>query len=125
MSDEKYIYGKNVNTGTNYGHIGDKFEGIKPRELSLQDFNNLEREIQQFKASNSHLINNNSYITIGVPGDNESHFFANQIYNALTQNGYAVQMAAFQRYGYTIGNYEVSNAPDGTVMICIFAASNI
>lgn len=124
MSDDKFIYGKNINTGENYGHIGDKYEGIKQRVFTVEDFESLRSQINEFKSKYSDKINDD-HITIGNPGDKESTVYSQQIYNALTQNGFNVEIMTLQTFGYVDKDFSVSNAPDDTVLVEVFQAPNV
>lgn len=124
MSDEKYIYGKNVNTGTNYGNIGDQYHGIKQRIFTESDFIQLEGEINTFKKKYSERIKH-SHITVGFPADNESHVYGNQICNALIQNGYNIIPMGLKTDGFVDKNFSVSNAPDDSILVEIFHSPNV
>lgn len=124
MNEDNFIFGKNINTGTNYGHIGDKYEGIKQRVFTEQDYNNLVGQIEDYKLKNSEKINS-SHITIGSPGDKESTLYVSQIYNALTHYGYSVQVATLQTFGYIDKNFSVSSAPDNTILVEVYTAPNV
>ncbi|HSH24258.1 MAG TPA: hypothetical protein VLA13_01780 [Massilibacterium sp.] len=124
MSDDKFIYGKNINTGENYGHIGDRYEGIKQRIFTEEDFESLRSQIDDFKSKYSEKINDD-HITIGNPGDKESTIYSQQIYNALTQNGFDVEIMTLQTFGYIDKDFSVSNAPDDTVLVEVFQAPNV
>ncbi|MEX0828018.1 MAG: hypothetical protein WD005_03600, partial [Haliea sp.] len=39
------VSGKNINTGQNYGEIGDKYTGLKQREVTQEDVQFLSQEI--------------------------------------------------------------------------------
>jgi len=124
MSDEKFIYGKNINTGLNFGHIGDKYEGIKQRIFTEEDFKNLQGLIVDFRNKFSDKIRD-THITIGNPGDKESSIYCQQIYNALIQNGYKVEIMNLATFGYTGKNFSVSNAPDDTILVEVFNSPNV
>tara|TARA_R110002020_G_scaffold76004_3_gene193070 strand:+ start:356 stop:730 length:375 start_codon:yes stop_codon:yes gene_type:complete len=124
MTDGKFIYGKNINTGENYGHIGDKYEGIKQRIFTKEDLTKLVNEINEFSQKYSDKINTN-HLTIGNPGDKESNIYCQQIFNALTQNGYKVEVMGLMTNGFVDKNISVSNAPDDTILIEVFQAPNV
>lgn len=124
MSEEKFFFGKNINTGNNYGHIGDKYEGTKQRIFTEEDYSKLINQIEDFNKKNASKINH-SHITIGNPGDKESTIYSNQIYDALTHFGHKVEMSSLQTFGYVDKNFSVSNAPDGTILIEVFQAPNV
>lgn len=125
MSNENSISGKNINTGTNYGHIGDKYEGIKQRQFTNEDYQKLKKEINEFIGKYSDKINN-SHITIGNPGDKESTLYCNQIANALIQDNIKVQFMTLMTFnGDHDKNFSISNAPDNTILIEVLSAPNI
>lgn len=124
MTDGKFIYGKNINTGENYGHIGDKYEGIKQRNFTKEDFTKLINEINEFSKKNSDLINTN-HLTIGNPGDKESNIYCQQILEALTQIGYKVEVVSLMTIGFVDKNFSVSFAPDNSILIDVFQAPNV
>lgn len=124
MSKEKFIYGKNINTGNNYGHIGDQYKGIEQRIFTESDNEQLLKEINEFQERYSDKINE-SHLTIGNPGDKESTIYCQQINNALKKAGYNVQIMGLMTQGFMDKNFSVSNAPDDTVLIEVFQAPNV
>lgn len=124
MSNDQFIFGKNINTGTNHGHIGDKYEGVKQRIFTKNDFEDLKELINNFRSEYSEKINK-AHITIGNPGDKESTIYCQQIANALTQNGEHVQVDILVTHGYVDKHYSVSNAPDDTILIEVFPIPNV
>lgn len=117
---------KNVNTGTNYGNIGDRYEGVKQRHLTETDAKQLIDEIEQYKKQNSEKINP-SHITIGWPGDKESTILAQEVEKVLRINGFnKIEASTLVTYGSGFGKkFEISNAPDNTIMIMIYQADNV
>jgi len=81
------ITGKNVNTGQNYGEIGDKYTGLKQREVTQEDVRYLTQEIEKFSKKYADKINR-SHITLGYPGCKETSNLANQIYPVLQRMGF-------------------------------------
>ncbi len=125
MSDEKNnIFGKNINTGTNYGHIGDKIEGVKPRIFTENDLNALINEIKLFRSENQNLIEND-IISIETTNDAESHNFANQIQNVLTNAGYEVARASYLSSRSLNVDIEITDNPLKSVAVRIQPIPNL
>lgn len=124
MDEQKFIFGKNINTGTNYGHIGDRYEGIKQRVFTHQDLETLLGLINDFQKKFKDRINT-SHITIGNPGDKESTIYCQQIAEALKQRGFVVEMMGLMTMGFNNKDFDVSNAPDDTIMVEVFTAPNV
>lgn len=126
MSNEKNnIFGKNVNTGTNYGHIGDKIEGVQPRIFTENDLENLLQEINIFMSQHGNLVKNDQ-IVVGIPGDAESTNYGNQIGNALLRSGY--KNVIIQGMITTIlkpGNYYFDIDFDGGLLIMVCKIPNL
>lgn len=119
------INGKNVNTGTNYGEIGDKYTGLKQREVTQEDAEYLQREIARFSAENSEKISG-SHITLGYPGCKETTVLANQLVPILQMMGFnKIVPATLQTFGVIGRKFGVSNAPDNSLMIEIYPADNV
>jgi hypothetical protein len=119
------INAKNVNTGTNYGNIGDVYTGIQQRHLTNADKKQLLNELQDFIKKYDDKINK-SHITIGYPGDKESNIFANEVVQFMYEQGYRkIEKCILMTYGSIGKKIGVSNAPDDTVMIEIFQSDNI
>lgn len=123
-NNNQYLFGKNINTGTNYGQIGDNFYGIKQRSINESELEYLISEIEKFKREYSTKINN-SHITIGFPGDKESSILAGQVANCLIERGYKVQPMTLVTYGVVGKKFGVSNAPDDTILVEIYPADNV
>ena len=116
---------KNINTGTNSGNIGDKYEGLKQRTIDNNDERELLDLITNFKNDYSDRINN-SHLTIGHPGDKESMNLAQQVESVLRRHGYhKLQSSILQTYGVVGKKFGVSNAPDDTILIEIYPADNV
>lgn len=124
MNEEKFFYGKNINTGNNYGHIGDNYNGIRQRIFTREDLKGLIDEINDFKEKYSGKINPN-HLSIGNPGDKESTIYCQQIYNALTENGFNVEIMGLMTMGFVDKNFSVSNAPDNTILIEVYKSPNV
>lgn len=119
------INGKNINTGTNFGEIGDKYTGLKQREVTQEDINFLQKEIQRFSTENAGKLIN-SHITLGFPGCKETTNLANQVYALLQQMGFKhIVPMNLQTYGVIGRKFGVSNAPDNSLMVEIFPADNV
>lgn len=117
---------KNMNTGINNGHIGDEtYTGIKQRYFSSDDGVGLLNSIEQFKI-NCKMELNLSHITIGYPGDKETMIVANQICEFLKSTGYEkIEIMHLITQGVIGKMYQVSNAPDNSIMIMLFPADNV
>jgi len=116
---------KNVNLGTNYGHIGDRYSGIKQRTFTEYELNSLIQEIESFSEKYGEKINKN-HITIGFAGDKESLILANKVAEGLTKKGYEkIEVMTLITYGVTGKKVGVSNAPDDTILIEIFPSDNV
>lgn len=118
------ISGKNINLGQNYGHIGDQFNGIKQREFTYTDLNNLVFEIEKFKKQHRDKVNS-EFISLGNPGDKESTLYCEQIFNALTNRGYKVEFCTLKTFGYMNKNYDVSFDPENRIMVGVYSAPNV
>lgn len=120
-----FINAKNVNTGTNYGSIGDVYNGIKQRHLTDADKANLLGELNEFIRKYDSKINK-SHITIGCPGDKESSVFANEVAHFIYEQGYRkIEKTVLMTFGVVGKKFGVSNAPDDTIMIEIFPSDNV
>ncbi|WLD58717.1 hypothetical protein NFC81_02700 [Salinispirillum sp. LH 10-3-1] len=119
------INGKNINTGQNYGEIGDKYTGLKQREVTQGDVQFLSREIEKFTKLYADKLNR-SHITLGYPGCKETTNLANQIYPILKSMGFnKIELCTLQTFGVVGRKFGVSNAPDNSMMIEIFSPDNV
>lgn len=119
------ITGKNINMGQNYGEIGDKYTGLKQREVTQEDVQYLTQEIEKFSNRYAKKINR-SHITLGYPGCKETTNLANQLYPALQRMGFnKIEICILQTFGVAGRKFGVSNAPDNSIMIEIFPADNV
>ncbi|GHE22039.1 hypothetical protein [Halomonas urumqiensis] len=119
------ITGKNVNTGQNYGEIGDKYTGLKQREVTQEDVQYLTQEIEEFSKRYAGRINR-SHITLGYPGCKETTNLAKQLYPVLKRMGFnKIEVCTLQTFGVAGRKFSVSNAPDNSIMIEIFPADNV
>lgn len=119
------IAGKNINTGTNYGHIGDVHKGIEQRHFSENDAVRLVDEIQKFRKQHANEINH-SHITIGYPGDKESTIVAQEAEKILRARGYSnIEAMILVTYGTSGKLFGISNAPDNSVLVEIYPADNV
>lgn len=119
------ITGKNINTGQNYGEIGDKYTGLKQREVTQEDVRYLTQELEKFSEKYTNKINR-SHITLGYPGCKETTNLANQIYPLLQRMGFnKIEVCTLQTFGAVGRKFGVSNAPDNSIMIEIFPADNV
>jgi hypothetical protein len=119
------ITGKNINTGQNYGEIGDKYTGLKQREVTQEDVQYLTQEIETFSNKYAEKINR-SHITLGYPGCKETTNLANQLYPVLQRMGFnKIEICTLQTFGVIGRKFGVSNAPDNSIMIEIFPADNV
>src|SRR5690606_29460067 len=119
------ITGKNINTGQNYGEIGDKYTGLKQREVTQEDVQYLTREIDKFSKKYADKINR-SHITLGYPGCKETTNLANQIYPVLQRMGFnKIEVCILQTFGVVGRKFGVSNAFDDSIMIEISPAENV
>lgn len=115
---------KNVNTGKNYGNIGDTYTGIEQRHFTNQDAKELIVDIEQFKIKYKDKIDS-SHITIGYPGDKESKIVAAEAEQILKKNGFPnIQISILKTYGVTGKLFGISNAPDNSILVEIFPADN-
>lgn len=115
---------KNVNTGSNWGSIGDTYTGISQRHLEGDDVTALVAQIESFRMEHRDKIRH-AHITVGQPGDKESTILANEIAAALIARGYSIVPAVLMTYGVTGKNWGVSNAPDDSVMVEVYPADNV
>lgn len=119
------INGKNINTGQNYGEIGDKYTGLKQREVTQGDVEYLSQEIEKFSKTYSDKLNR-SHITLGYPGCKETTNLANQIYPILQRMGFdKIEPCTLQTFGMVGRKFGISNAPDNSMMIEIFPPDNV
>ncbi|MBA1276159.1 MULTISPECIES: hypothetical protein [Pseudomonadaceae] len=119
------ITGKNINTGQNYGEIGDKYTGLKQREVTQEDVQYLAQEIEKFSNRYSEKLNR-SHITLGYPGCKETTNLAGQVYLVLQRMGFnKIEICTLQTFGVAGRKFGVSNAPDNSIMIEIFPADNV
>lgn len=119
------ITGKNINTGQNYGEIGDKYTGLKQRKVTQEDLRYLTQELEKFSEKYADKINR-SHITLGYPGCKETANLANQIYPLLKRMGFnKIEICILQTFGVIGRKFGVSNAPDNSIMIEIFPADNV
>lgn len=114
---------RNVNTGVNKGNIGDVYTGIKQRYFTKSDSQNILNEISEFKKKYYRNINK-THISIGVPGDKESKNLADQAIKILTDAGYKVQIWS-GIFGSIGKMYDISYAPDSSIMLIIYPADNV
>lgn len=124
--DEKklFINAKNVNTGTNYGNIGDVYTGIQQRHFSEQELNHIILEIEDFKKKCFNSIEDDN-IYIGYPGDKESYILANEIRCFIQQKGYNATLATLMTYGVYGRKYGISNSPSNGVLVEIYPNDNV
>lgn len=116
---------KNINTGTNYGNIGDVYKGIEQRHFKEEDAKTLIAEIENFKRQHGSKINV-SHMTIGYPGDKESTIVAKEVEQILKANGYSnIEFMILITHGISGRLFDVSNAPDDTILIGIYPADNV
>lgn len=119
------INGKNINTGQNYGEIGDKYTGLKQREVTQEDVEFLSQEIEKFSKAYSEKLNC-SHIILGYPGCKETTNLANQIYPILQRMGFSkIEPCMLQTFGVVGRKFGVSNGPDNLMMIEIFPPDNV
>jgi len=119
------ITGKNINTGQNFGEIGDKYTGLKQREVTQEDVQYLTQEIEMFSKKYAEKINR-SHITLSYPGCKETTKLASQIYPVLQRMGFnKIEICTLQTFGVVGRKFGVSNAPDNSIMIEIFPADNV
>ncbi|MBI6406774.1 MULTISPECIES: hypothetical protein [Proteus] len=119
------LTGKNINTGQNYGVIGDKYTGLKQREVTSEDVQYLAQDIAKFSKKYADKINH-SHITLGYPGCKETTNLANQLHPILKEMGFnKIKECNLQTYGAVGRKFGVSNAPDNSIMIEIFPADNV
>lgn len=119
------INGKNINTGTNHGYIGDKYTGLRQREVTQEDVEYLRREIARFSTRHSDKIVH-SHITLGYPGCKETTTLANQLALTLQKMGFdKIVPMNLQTSGVIGKKFDVSNAPDNSLMIAIYPADNV
>ncbi|WP_337135776.1 hypothetical protein [Proteus terrae] len=119
------LTGKNINTGQNYGVIGDKYTGLKQREVTSEDVMYLSQEIDKFSKKYTDKINR-SHITLGYPGCKETTNLANQLHPILKDMGFnKIEVCNLQTVGAVGRKFGVSNAPDNSIMIEIFPADNV
>ncbi len=122
---EPRINAKNVNTGNNYGEIGDKYTGLKQRMVTQDDVNFLSNEIKQFSGRYADKINP-AHITLGFPGCKETTNLANQITPFLQKMGFEnIIRVNLQTHGSLGIKFAISNAPDNSMMIEIRPADNV
>ncbi|WP_277372588.1 hypothetical protein [Pseudomonas sp. AA-38] len=125
LSQQKTITGKNINTGTNHGEIGDKYTGLQQREVTQEDIEFLKQEISRFSTQHSEKIVR-SHITLGYPGCKETTFLANQLAAVLQKMGFnKIVPMNLQTFGVIGKKFGVSNAPDNSLMIEIYPADNV
>ncbi|HCG5239316.1 TPA: hypothetical protein NJZ22_004586 [Vibrio parahaemolyticus] len=119
------VSGKNVNTGTNYGEIGDKYTGLKQRKITRDDIAYLRNEIESFRTKYADRINSN-HITIGFPGCKETTNLVHQLIPVLNGFGFNnIQWVNLQTFGVIGRKFGVSYAPDNSLMIEVFPADNV
>lgn len=119
------ITGKNINTGTNHGSIGDHYSGLKQRNITQEDIDSISAEINEFSRRHADKINK-SHLTIGYPMCKETTNLANQIYPHLQKMGYPKIIGMFlQSYGSTGKMLGVSYAPDNSLMVEIYPPDNV
>ncbi|EJL6746682.1 hypothetical protein NMR85_004007 [Vibrio alginolyticus] len=119
------VSGKNVNTGTNYGEIGDKYTGLKQRDITSNDIAYLKNEIESFRNKYADRINGN-HITVGFPGCKETTNLVHQLIPILNDLGFKnIQRMNLQTYGVVGQKFGVSNAPDDSLMVEVFPADNV
>lgn len=125
LSQQTTINGKNINTGTNHGEIGDKYTGLKQREVTQEDVEYLQREIERFSREYSDKIVH-SHITLGYPGCKETTTLANQLAPVLQEMGFnKIVPMTLQTFGVIGNKFGVSNAPDNSLMVEIYPADNV
>lgn len=125
QSQQATINGKNVNTGTNHGEIGDKYTGLKQREVTQEDVEYLQCEISRFSTEYSGKIVS-SHITLGYPGCKETTALANQAVPILQKMGFnKIVPITLQTFGVIGRRFGVSNAPDNSLMVEIYPADNV
>lgn len=115
---------KNINTGSNWGVIGDTYTGISRRHFGSDDASALVAQIESFRAEHGDKIQH-THITLGQPGDKESTLFANEVAAALTARGYSIVPMVLMTYGVIGERWGVSNAPDNSVLVEVFPADNV
>jgi len=117
--------GKNINTGTNHGIIGDQYTGLKQREITQEDVDFLTNEIAKFSQKNSEKINK-LHITIGYPHCKETTYLAQKTHQLLTLMGFKhIETLTLQTFGRTGKTFGVSNAPDNSIMVEIYPPDNV
>jgi len=118
-------HSKNVNTGENYGRIGDTYKGIEQRHFTEKDAKELITQIEQYKITFKGKIDT-THITIGYPGDKESKIVAIEAEKILRKNGFNnIQVSTLLTYGVTGKLFGVSNAPDKSILVEIYPADNV
>ena len=116
---------KNVNAGNNYGQVGDNYTGISQRHVTEDDIQRIKVKIEEWKLKYPNSMNN-SYLTIGFPGDKESQVLALELESKLKKTGYKrIEKMILQTYGMTNEKFGVSNAPDSTILIEVYPADNV
>lgn len=119
------VHGKNINTGDNYGSIGDKYTGLRQREVTQDDIVLLTNEIRSFAEKHSNEIIE-THITLGFPGCKETTNLANKLYPILNRMGYMkIQRCTLLTFGVTGKKFGVSNAFDNSIMIEIYPPDNV
>ncbi|WP_332406178.1 hypothetical protein MRN18_15480 [bacterium 19MO04SH03] len=119
------VSGKNVNNGTNFGEIGDKYTGLKQRDITRDDIVYLENEIKSFMDKYADRINSN-HITIGFPGCKETTNLVHLLIPVLNSFGFKnIQCMNLQTFGVVGKKFGVSNAPDNSLMVEVFPADNV
>lgn len=125
VAHQPSIIGKNINTGQNFGEIGDKYTGLKQREVTQEDVQYLTLEIDKFSKKYADKINR-SHITLGYPGCKETTNLANQIYPVLQSMGFnKIEVCMLQTFGVVGRKFGVSNGFDDSIMIEIYPADNV
>ena len=123
--EKQHIQAKNVNTGNNFGNIGDTYTGIEQRHISENEMEDIISQIKKFESDYSDKINR-SHLTIGYPGDKETKILANEIYKGLLKRNVTnVETMMLMTYGVSGKKYGISNAPDNSIMIEIYPADNV
>lgn len=119
------INGKNVNTGINHGEIGDKYTGLKQRQVTPEDLEYLQREISRFSTEHFDSLVR-SHITLGYPGCKETTALANQLVPMLKNLGFhKIEPMNLQTFGMAGAKFGVSEAPDNSLMVEIYPADNV
>ncbi|WP_411566468.1 hypothetical protein ACLIN3_09290 [Pseudomonas orientalis] len=119
------IHGKNINTGTNLGSIGDQYVGLKQREITKNDIEYLKDEIHNFSQKHSEKILK-SHITVGHPHCKETSNLAKKIYTALQEMGFNnIRTISLHTHGAIGKKFEITNAPDNSIMVAIYPPDNV